>query len=90
MIAEALKAQSGAAAAVAVSQRQRALLGRARSSMEQAQKCSETDAPDAALLYPEHVAAHLREALDRLGEVSGAITPDDVLGLVFSNFCIGK
>jgi tRNA modification GTPase len=90
MIAESIRAQSGAAAAVAVSQRQRALLGRARSSMEQAQKCSETDSHDAALLYPEHVAAHLREALDRLGEVSGAITPDDVLGLVFSNFCIGK
>ena len=28
--------------------------------------------------------------LDRLGEVSGAIPPDDVLGRLFSSFCIGK
>ncbi|NBX32374.1 MAG: hypothetical protein EBR07_06525, partial [Planctomycetes bacterium] len=39
---------------------------------------------------PELVAAALRAALDRLGEVSGAIPPDDVLGRLFSSFCIGK
>jgi tRNA modification GTPase len=39
---------------------------------------------------PELVAAALRTALDRLGEVSGAIPPDDVLGRLFSSFCIGK
>ncbi len=39
---------------------------------------------------PEIVASLLRAALDRLGEVSGEIHPDDVLGLVFSRFCIGK
>ena len=38
----------------------------------------------------ELVAAALRTALDRLGEVSGAIPPDDVLGRLFSSFCIGK
>ena len=43
-----------------------------------------------ALPDPELVASLLRTALDRLGEVSGAIHPDDVLGLVFSRFCIGK
>jgi tRNA modification GTPase len=39
---------------------------------------------------PELVADALRTALDRLGEVSGAIPPDDVLGRLFSSFCIGK
>lgn len=39
---------------------------------------------------PELVAANLRTALDRLGEVSGAIPPDDVLGRLFAGFCIGK
>ncbi len=39
---------------------------------------------------PELVAAALRTALDRLGEVAGAIPPDDVLGRLFSRFCIGK
>jgi tRNA modification GTPase len=39
---------------------------------------------------PELVAANLRIALDRLGEVAGAIPPDDVLGRLFARFCIGK
>ncbi|HLL90358.1 MAG TPA: GTPase [Tepidisphaeraceae bacterium] len=39
---------------------------------------------------PEIVAHHLREALDHLGSVLGAVTPDDVLGRVFAQFCIGK
>ena len=38
----------------------------------------------------ELVAANLRIALDRLGEVAGAIPPDDVLGRLFASFCIGK
>jgi tRNA modification GTPase len=47
---------------------------------------------DAALAgrAPELVAADLRTALDRLGEVAGAIPPDDVLGRLFAGFCIGK
>ena len=38
----------------------------------------------------ELVASLLRAALDALGEVAGPVHPDDVLGLVFSRFCIGK
>ncbi|MFT3683925.1 MAG: hypothetical protein QM783_03180 [Phycisphaerales bacterium] len=38
----------------------------------------------------EVAAHHLRTALDALGGVSGAVTPDDVIGLVFARFCIGK
>ena len=35
-------------------------------------------------------ASLLRAALDALGEVAHPIHPDDVLGLVFARFCIGK
>jgi tRNA modification GTPase len=38
----------------------------------------------------EIIASALRSALDALGEVSAPMHPDDVLGLVFSRFCIGK
>lgn len=38
----------------------------------------------------ELLAANLRDALDALGEISGAISPDDVLGRIFASFCIGK
>jgi tRNA modification GTPase len=38
----------------------------------------------------ELVALELREALDQLGSVLGLISPDDLLGRVFSRFCIGK
>lgn len=38
----------------------------------------------------EIIALELRESLDAIGQVLGIITPDDVLGRVFSTFCIGK
>lgn len=38
----------------------------------------------------ELVASSLRAALDRLGELAGDITPDDVLGRIFATFCVGK
>jgi tRNA modification GTPase len=38
----------------------------------------------------EVVAMELREALDALGSVLGRMSPDDLLGRIFSQFCIGK
>lgn len=38
----------------------------------------------------ELLAHELRDALDALGRVLGEVTPDDVLGKIFSTFCIGK
>lgn len=38
----------------------------------------------------ELVAEELRLAQDALGEITGAVTPDDLLGRIFSTFCIGK
>ena len=36
------------------------------------------------------VVQDLEEALDFLGEVTGDVTPEDVLGSIFANFCVGK
>ena len=38
----------------------------------------------------EFVAEELYLAHQRLGEVTGIVTPDDLLGKIFSEFCIGK
>jgi tRNA modification GTPase len=38
----------------------------------------------------ELTALDLRDALDSLGSILGGVTPDDLLGLIFSTFCIGK
>lgn len=48
------------------------------------------DARAARPAGPEFVAAALRRALDALGSVGGAVTPDAVLGRIFGSFCIGK
>ncbi|MBL7962395.1 MAG: tRNA uridine-5-carboxymethylaminomethyl(34) synthesis GTPase MnmE [Flavobacteriales bacterium] len=38
----------------------------------------------------ELIAADLRRAQHHLGEITGRITPDDLLGSIFGRFCIGK
>ncbi|KXO07441.1 MULTISPECIES: tRNA uridine-5-carboxymethylaminomethyl(34) synthesis GTPase MnmE [Marinobacter] len=38
----------------------------------------------------ELLAEDLRAAQDALGEITGHLTPDDLLGKIFSSFCIGK
>ncbi|MFM8699493.1 MAG: tRNA uridine-5-carboxymethylaminomethyl(34) synthesis GTPase MnmE, partial [Phycisphaerales bacterium] len=63
----------------------------ARSSARAEPSCPAADAFGVAReAASELVAANLRIALDRLGEVAGAIPPDDVLGRLFARFCIGK
>ena len=41
-------------------------------------------------LSSEFAAADLRLAMDALGEIVGEVVTDDILDLVFSQFCIGK
>ncbi len=36
------------------------------------------------------IAIDIRQALFHLGEITGAVTTDDLLGNIFANFCIGK
>ena len=38
----------------------------------------------------ELIALELREALDALESIAGAVTTEDLLGRIFSSFCIGK
>ena len=38
----------------------------------------------------ELCAEHIRGALKALKELAGEVTPDDVLGIIFSKFCMGK
>lgn len=45
---------------------------------------------DGQLADAEVLAEVLRDALGRLGEVTGRVESDDVLGRVFGAFCIGK
>ncbi len=42
------------------------------------------------LTQPELVAAALRLALDDLAALAGDVTADDVLGRIFTTFCVGK
>lgn len=39
---------------------------------------------------PEFMSIDMDEALSALGEITGETTPDDILGHIFSSFCIGK
>ena len=38
----------------------------------------------------ELFAEELRLSQDQLGEITGKLLPDDLLGKIFSQFCIGK
>jgi tRNA U34 5-carboxymethylaminomethyl modifying GTPase MnmE/TrmE len=62
--------------------RHRAALRRAAAALSRA--------ADAREMGLEFVAADLHDALAALGEIVGRATPDDVLDVIFSQFCIGK
>jgi tRNA modification GTPase len=67
---------------LALNARHLAALADARASLSRAR--------DIAGGAAELIALELRDALDHLGRILGAVTPDDVLGRVFATFCIGK
>jgi len=46
--------------------------------------------PGGTALSEDLLAMELREALDALGGITGASSPQDVLGEIFAGFCIGK
>ena len=60
-------------------------------SLEQAQKA--VIKAEEALgngLSGEFIAVELKETIERLGEITGAVTTEDILDRIFSQFCIGK
>lgn len=65
------------------SERQKISVEKALESVRHALTLSEDYALDA-------VVQDLENSLDALGEVTGDVTPDDVLGSIFSHFCVGK
>jgi tRNA modification GTPase len=68
----------------AINARHQACLQRAQSHLcEAAEKLR-------ASVEPELIAVPLREALDAVGEVIGAADAEEILGEIFSTFCIGK
>ena len=74
-------------------ERTQAGLGSARQkdAVAQALECTRHALVAAADNYSlDAVVQDLEDALDALGEVTGAITPDDILGSIFANFCVGK
>jgi len=64
--------------------RHQAALQRAGESLRHAAQSS------AAGLAAELLAIDIRAAADALGEITGAITTDEILERIFSEFCIGK
>ena len=69
---------------VAINARHQAALHEARLLLETAQESLEEGKS------PEFVSIELRGALDAVGEVVGKMDTEDLLGRIFSEFCIGK
>jgi len=69
---------------VAVNARHQAALKTAKELLETARQSLEE------AKSPEFISIELREALDAIGEVVGKMDTEDLLGKIFSEFCIGK
>ncbi|KQC29324.1 tRNA uridine-5-carboxymethylaminomethyl(34) synthesis GTPase MnmE [Flagellimonas eckloniae] len=58
-----------------------------RKALEEIQKVKEGMQME---LSGDLMAIDIRQALHHLGEITGSVSTDDLLGNIFSNFCIGK
>lgn len=68
----------------AINSRHQSLLEKSASALRQAISLLQTNQP------AELAAVELRSALDSLGQIVGATDTEDILGEIFSRFCIGK
>jgi tRNA modification GTPase len=66
------------------SERQRDLLSRALESLRRLRDALSHGAT------PDLLAVDLAEAMDALGEITGAVTSAEILDRMFSRFCVGK
>ena len=71
--------------AVAINARHQASLQLAGNALSAALELLEDSSNDTEL-----AAIDIREALDALGEIPGKVDTEDLLGVIFSSFCIGK
>jgi tRNA modification GTPase len=79
-----LLAGPGGFASVVANPRHAEALVRARGALGRAREAALDGAPG------EVVSLELREALQAIGEVTGATVDEDLLERIFSRFCIGK
>jgi tRNA modification GTPase len=75
---------------MALAQRHRALLTQCAVDLKQALDAAAADESRRHLAAPELVAGALHAAIEQLGGIAGRLAPDDILGRVFSRFCVGK
>jgi len=73
-------------------EREQAGLGseRQKNAVEQALLCVRHALSLSADYALDAVVQDLEDSLDFLGAVTGDVTPDDILGSIFSRFCVGK
>jgi len=77
--------------AVALLPRHEQAFRRTREALEAARaRVASAPSPEPGPAEPELLAADLRRGLDALAELAGTISPDDILGRIFADFCIGK
>lgn len=84
LIAFARENYGAAEAPLITRARHRQEIERARSALAEFLACAEAGEE------AELAAEHLREAADALGRLTGRLDVEDVLGQIFSEFCIGK
>ncbi len=82
-------ADAALGAADATPRRRRALAG-ATAAIADAIDFLKMNSSERAVDQPELVAGALREALDSLAELAGAVPPDEIIARVFASFCVGK
>ena len=63
---------------------------RASADAEHRASVSEMCIRDSARVPLDALSVHLHAALNRLGEITGEDTTEDVITRVFQNFCVGK
>lgn len=70
--------------AVAINARHQACLKRAQAALDAASETLQGG------MGAEFVSIELRDAMEAIGEIAGRIDTEDLLGEIFSSFCIGK